>query len=219
MSRRLLHAPAHLHGSTGHRAARDLSKDRSDTSLTTHRTRACNPVDRSPTLPLVVRPHSHFMRPSRPPFRGLIMDYEPEPEPEPGHQLQQQLDDEQQPGAGFAIQACSACKKQKRKCDKTLPACSLCQRIGEWMRCEAFWGSTSIISSSRVRASQAFIAVTTLLVLIFDRPSMRLPVGLAAPCSFTGSLCSTTATGVRSGTAPTRRRQPTQSADPVQRPE
>lgn len=29
-----------------------------------------------------------------------------------------------------AQQACASCRKQKRKCDKQLPACSLCQRIG-----------------------------------------------------------------------------------------
>ncbi|KAK3394387.1 hypothetical protein B0H63DRAFT_460785 [Podospora didyma] len=29
-----------------------------------------------------------------------------------------------------AIQACISCRKQKRKCDKTLPACSLCTRMG-----------------------------------------------------------------------------------------
>ena len=36
----------------------------------------------------------------------------------------------QQPGAELAPQACSSCRKQKRRCDKQLPACSLCQRIG-----------------------------------------------------------------------------------------
>lgn len=29
-----------------------------------------------------------------------------------------------------AAQACTACRKQKRKCDKALPHCSLCQRMG-----------------------------------------------------------------------------------------
>ncbi|KAH8899364.1 hypothetical protein GQ53DRAFT_836418 [Thozetella sp. PMI_491] len=29
-----------------------------------------------------------------------------------------------------AVQACAACRKQKRKCDKTLPTCSLCSRMG-----------------------------------------------------------------------------------------
>ena len=29
-----------------------------------------------------------------------------------------------------AAQACSACRKQKRKCNKTLPTCSLCSRMG-----------------------------------------------------------------------------------------
>lgn len=31
-----------------------------------------------------------------------------------------------------ALQACSSCRKQKRKCDKALPTCSLCQRIGRF---------------------------------------------------------------------------------------
>lgn len=29
-----------------------------------------------------------------------------------------------------AIQACLACRKQKRKCDKVLPSCALCKRMG-----------------------------------------------------------------------------------------
>lgn len=44
------------------------------------------------------------------------------------------LQDEQQPphqpGFHLAPQACSSCRKQKRKCDKLLPTCGLCQRIG-----------------------------------------------------------------------------------------
>ncbi|KAH7007919.1 putative fungal-specific transcription factor [Macrophomina phaseolina] len=32
--------------------------------------------------------------------------------------------------AGKADQACSACKTQKRKCDKSLPVCELCARLG-----------------------------------------------------------------------------------------
>ncbi|EME46578.1 hypothetical protein DOTSEDRAFT_70550 [Dothistroma septosporum NZE10] len=32
--------------------------------------------------------------------------------------------------AGLASQACSSCRKQKRKCDKQMPHCGLCQRIG-----------------------------------------------------------------------------------------
>lgn len=35
-----------------------------------------------------------------------------------------------QSGASLASQACSSCRKQKRKCDKQLPNCGLCQRIG-----------------------------------------------------------------------------------------
>ena len=31
---------------------------------------------------------------------------------------------------GQASQACSSCRKQKRKCTKTLPACTLCSRLG-----------------------------------------------------------------------------------------
>ena len=34
------------------------------------------------------------------------------------------------PGAELAPQACASCRKQKRKCDKQLPGCGLCQRIG-----------------------------------------------------------------------------------------
>lgn len=45
---------------------------------------------------------------------------------DPVHQIQQQ----QPGGVNLAPQACSACRKQKRKCDKTLPSCSLCLRIG-----------------------------------------------------------------------------------------
>jgi len=33
-------------------------------------------------------------------------------------------------GAELAPQACSSCRKQKRKCDKQLPSCGLCVRIG-----------------------------------------------------------------------------------------
>lgn len=58
------------------------------------------------------------------------MDYDPV------HPIQQQHEDGEeltQLGANLAVQACSACKKQKRKCDKALPACSLCQRIGEYI--------------------------------------------------------------------------------------
>ncbi|KAK5678555.1 hypothetical protein LTS10_008999 [Elasticomyces elasticus] len=33
-------------------------------------------------------------------------------------------------GAALAPQACSSCRKQKRKCDKQLPSCGLCIRIG-----------------------------------------------------------------------------------------
>jgi hypothetical protein len=32
-------------------------------------------------------------------------------------------------GIGKAPQACMSCRKQKRKCSKTLPACDLCQRM------------------------------------------------------------------------------------------
>lgn len=52
---------------------------------------------------------------------------------DPVHQIQQQelTQDQQQQGVtDLAPQACSACRKQKRKCDKTLPSCSLCLRIG-----------------------------------------------------------------------------------------
>src|SRR5271170_3264376 len=31
---------------------------------------------------------------------------------------------------GRAPQACGSCRKQKRKCNKTLPSCSLCSRLG-----------------------------------------------------------------------------------------
>ncbi|KAK4161963.1 hypothetical protein QBC43DRAFT_89212 [Cladorrhinum sp. PSN259] len=34
-----------------------------------------------------------------------------------------------QPSSSKAIQACVACRKQKRKCDKTLPICGLCARM------------------------------------------------------------------------------------------
>lgn len=45
------------------------------------------------------------------------------------HHLQQQLQQQQQlPLLGPL--ACASCRKQKRKCDKLLPRCSLCQRIG-----------------------------------------------------------------------------------------
>ena len=40
------------------------------------------------------------------------------------------MDYETQSGADLAPQACVSCRKQKRKCDKQLPTCSLCQRIG-----------------------------------------------------------------------------------------
>jgi hypothetical protein len=40
------------------------------------------------------------------------------------------MDYETQTGADLAPQACASCRKQKRKCDKQLPTCSLCQRIG-----------------------------------------------------------------------------------------
>lgn len=33
-------------------------------------------------------------------------------------------------GTDLAPQACASCRKQKRRCDKQLPTCSLCQRIG-----------------------------------------------------------------------------------------
>lgn len=48
------------------------------------------------------------------------------------HQQQQQQEQQQQqdPGADAAPQACASCRKQKRKCDKKLPSCGLCQRIG-----------------------------------------------------------------------------------------
>lgn len=44
---------------------------------------------------------------------------------------QQQQDTSQQQ---LAAQACTSCRKQKRKCDKQIPQCSLCQRIGR--RCD-----------------------------------------------------------------------------------
>jgi hypothetical protein len=40
------------------------------------------------------------------------------------------LEEAPQASPGHAAQACTACRKQKRKCDKVLPACSLCNRIG-----------------------------------------------------------------------------------------
>ena len=43
---------------------------------------------------------------------------------------QDQQHAQQEAGAGLAPQACASCRKQKRRCDKQLPACSLCQRIG-----------------------------------------------------------------------------------------
>lgn len=52
---------------------------------------------------------------------------------EPVQHLQQQdtsQEYQQQAGVDLAPQACSACRKQKRRCDKTLPSCSLCVRIG-----------------------------------------------------------------------------------------
>lgn len=51
---------------------------------------------------------------------------------DPVHQIQQEEDQpqQQQPDVELAAQACAACKKQKRKCDKILPSCSLCIRIG-----------------------------------------------------------------------------------------
>ena len=53
----------------------------------------------------------------------LEMDFDPV------HQIRQD-EQQQQAGANLAPQACTACRKQKRKCDKILPSCSLCQRIG-----------------------------------------------------------------------------------------
>lgn len=38
--------------------------------------------------------------------------------------------DIQSNGAALAPQACQNCRKQKRKCDKQMPSCSLCNRIG-----------------------------------------------------------------------------------------
>lgn len=49
---------------------------------------------------------------------------------DPAIQQQQQQGAEQQSDIELAPLACLACKKQKRKCDKALPACTLCQRIG-----------------------------------------------------------------------------------------
>lgn len=52
---------------------------------------------------------------------------------DPLHQTQHNQQDSQQPqqpGGNLAPQACTPCRKQKRKCDKQLPTCSLCQRIG-----------------------------------------------------------------------------------------
>jgi len=41
------------------------------------------------------------------------------------------MDVEQQPASPEAAsQACTSCRKQKRKCDKRLPSCGLCERIG-----------------------------------------------------------------------------------------
>ena len=34
------------------------------------------------------------------------------------------------PAIQLANQACLSCKKQKRKCDKALPACALCKFVG-----------------------------------------------------------------------------------------
>ncbi len=33
-------------------------------------------------------------------------------------------------GVSKAAQACTTCRKQKRRCDKTLPTCGLCSRMG-----------------------------------------------------------------------------------------
>lgn len=40
------------------------------------------------------------------------------------------LEQVSQTNVELAPQACSSCRKQKRKCDKQLPSCGLCQRIG-----------------------------------------------------------------------------------------
>ena len=45
------------------------------------------------------------------------MDYEPQQQTDPN-------------GQQLAQQACASCRKQKRRCDKQLPACALCLRIG-----------------------------------------------------------------------------------------
>ncbi|TKA79555.1 hypothetical protein B0A55_02741 [Friedmanniomyces simplex] len=55
---------------------------------------------------------------------------------EPSFQQHQQLQQQQivppadHAGVEFAPQACASCRKQKRRCDKQLPFCSLCVRIG-----------------------------------------------------------------------------------------
>lgn len=69
-----------------------------------------------------------------------------------------------------APNACSACKKQKRRCDKQLPQCSLCLRVGR----ECDYSDTINSSSANSQAIEHRIAELEALLLQKDQQIAEL---------------------------------------------
>lgn len=83
-----------------------------------------NQHSRSSADPSQVRPGSslNHTRPANPPnFLTVSMYSSPNDMRSPN--------DMQEPHAPKAHQACMSCRRQKRKCSKSLPACTLCERM------------------------------------------------------------------------------------------